>query len=306
MEPGIYSTTREEYDKLPYVNQSLLKAADRSMAHAKAYLDGYRKDSDTLAFGAANHVYVLERERFDSVYQVMPKMRRAGAAWEKACADAAEAGKEPLFAEDVATFEAMRTALLAESRRRAIATTKGEYEITLVWDDKRTGLRCKGRIDKLIRGITTAVDLKKTRDARERAFGRAAADYGYALQAAFYMDGLEAVTGKPHKMVYLCQEDEPPYASAMYRVMPNTQAYLVGRWQYRNTLAALAQCKKTNIWPGYGDDVNELVLPAWAVPQGMMEDEDGNRASDTGTQRGNPYGVGYLPPELGGEPLAAG
>lgn len=271
---GIHELTREQYDALPFVNQSLIKAADRSMAHAKAYIDGYRKESDTLAFGAAFHVFVLEPERFADVYQVMPKMRRAGKAWEDACKAAAESGKEPLFQEDVDTFAEMRTALLAASRRRAVTTARGQYEVSVVWDDKATGLRCKARIDKLIPGITTAVDLKKTRDARDHAFGRAAADYGYALQAAFYMDGLETATGKPHDMVYLCQEDEPPYASAMYRVMPTTEAYKVGRWQYRNALGAIAHCRKTNIWPGYGDEVNELVLPKWAVPQGIMENSD--------------------------------
>lgn len=305
MEPGLYERLPvQEYAKLPYINQSMMKWAERSMAHVRAYTTGKLvRKSEAMSFGAAFHVYLLEPERFASAYAVIPKMRRAGKAWEEALAAAEASGKEVLFADDLQTIVEMREALLAESRRRAITTAKGQYEVTIIWDDPHTGLRCKGRIDKLIPAINTAVDLKKTTDARDRAFGRSAADFGYALQAAFYMDGLRAVTGKPHDMVYLCIEDEPPYLSAMYRVMPSTEAYRVGRWQYRNTMAAIKQCKASGVWPGYGDDVNELVLPKWAIPQGIMESNDDNGTGNAGGESAD--GGRIVPTDRRGQPLAA-
>lgn len=276
IEQGIHDLTREEYDALPFVSQSMLKAAQRSMAHAKAYIDGHRKESPALAFGQAYHVFLLEQERFAEVYRVLPKMRRAGKAWEAAMEEAAAEGKEIVFAEDAETFAAMRAALLASSRKRKLAAAPGRYELSMVWKDQHSGLMCKGRVDKLIESIRTVIDLKKCRDARSHAFGSSAAEYGYDIQAAFYMDGLKAITGEAHDFVFLCQEDEAPYSSAMYRVEVGDETYRAGRTKYRNTIAALSQCMASGVFPDYGDDVEPLVLPKWAVPSTFIEEEVSN------------------------------
>jgi len=272
IEPGIHELTREQYDAIPALSQTIIKAANRSMAHGKAAMDGHRKESSALAFGAAYHVYLLEPEKFSACYRVMPKMRRAGKVWEAACAEAAETGTEIVFAEDAETFAAMRAALLASSRKRKLTAAPGRYELSMVWTDERTGRLCKGRVDKLIESIRTVIDLKKCRDARAHAFGSAAAEYGYDIQAAFYMDGLKAITGEAHDFVFLCQEDEPPYSSAMYRVEMGDETYLAGRAKYRNTIAALDQCMKSGVFPDYGDDVEPLILPKWAIPTTFIEE----------------------------------
>lgn len=260
MEPGIYpNLSREAYDAIDAVNQSLLKQVDRSLAHAKAYIDGHRKTTESLAFGAAYHAYLLEPERFAKAYHVVPKMRRAGKEWE---ALAEQYGADNIiWDEDVATFEAMKKALASARRRRELMNAKGEHEVTVVW--KHGEHLCKARLDKYIPGLDAALDLKKTTDARERAFVNSVCSYGYDLQAAFYIDGLQAVTGRPHGFVFLAQEDEPPFASAMYVVDSGSETHLVGQALYRNLLAQLSYAKNTGDWRGYSDDPSELVLPKW-------------------------------------------
>ena len=274
IETGIRELSMNEYAAIPAMSATCLKAASRSMAHAKAYLDGYRKESPSLAFGSAYHCFLLEPDRFESAYSVMPKMRRAGKAWDEAEAEAD--GKEIIFTEDAETLAAMRAALLASSRKRALTTAKGRYELSIVWTDPHSGLLCKGRVDKLIESIRTVIDLKKCQDARAHQFGSAAATYGYDIQAAFYMDGLEAITGQPHDFVFLCQEDEAPYSSAMYSVVKGDETYSAGRAKYRNLIAGLAACKKSGVFPDYGDDVEPLALPKWAKPGYLMSDEGSN------------------------------
>lgn len=270
METGIYTLTRAEYDAVDAVNASTLKACDRSMLHGKAYRDGIRKETAAMSFGSAYHKFVLERDDFERAYVVIPKMRRAGKAWEEAVASAGDEARI-LFAEDLAEMEAMRAALLAESRRRTLTTTRGLYEASMIWIDAGTGLLCKGRLDKLIDTLSVAVDLKTTTDARPRAFQADAARYGYDLQSAFYMDGLHAITGREHDFAFLAQESDAPYASMMYTSTWGGDCHSIGRAKYRALLNQYAACVKAGQWPGYGDKPVEIVLPAWSVPDSMKE-----------------------------------
>ena len=52
----------------------------------------------------------------------------------------------------------------------------------------------RGRIDWLL--PNAIVDLKTTINAAPSKFSRALIDYGYALQAAWYQEGYEALTGE--------------------------------------------------------------------------------------------------------------
>lgn len=260
MEPGIYpNMPREDYDAIPAVNQSLLKLVDRSLAHAKAYLDGHRKTSEALRFGAAYHTFLLEPERFASEYVVMPKRLRKGKEWDALVAK--HGAERILWDEEVKTFEAMKAALAAARRRRDLMNVRGNHEVTIVWQCGRH--LCKGRMDKYIPDIDAALDLKKVNDARERAFTASVCEYGYDIQAAFYMDGLEALTGRPHGFVFLAQEDEPPFMSAMYTVESGSETHRAGRVMYRNALAQLEYAQDSGDWRGYSDDPSEIELPKW-------------------------------------------
>lgn len=265
MEPGIYNLTRAEYDKLDAVNASLLKACSRSMAHGKAYLDGHRKETDAMAFGTGYHKYILERAEFDRDYFVIPKMRRAGKVWDEQCDLAGE--RSIIFDEDVAEFERMRGQLVAEAGRRRLTTEAGMYEVCVVWKDADTGIACKGLIDKVVPSLQAAVDLKTTTDARDFAFFKAAANFGYDLQAAMYLDGIEAVKGERYDFAFLAQETDAPYLAAMYTVTNGEDAHQIGRCKYRALLKRLAKCEESGVWPGYEHHTRELVVPEWSVPE---------------------------------------
>lgn len=297
MEPGIHTLTRDEYDAIDAVNASLLKACDRSMAHGKAYLDGHRKESAAMAFGSAYHLFVLEPDLFAKVYEVYSIPPDAKTKWGKeyweeqgktldkkmlAAAKAAAAESYDLLCEargeshlltpdDAKELEAMRSALLAESRRRALTATRGRYEVSIVWTDTESGLLCKARMDKVIESLGVIVDLKTTSDARPHAFFGDAARYGYDLQAAFYMDGLHAITGKEHDFAFLAQESDAPYASMMYTATWGGDMHQIGRAKYRPLLAMVAKAKQTGAWPGYGDDPVEVVIPQWSVPDSLKQ-----------------------------------
>ena len=64
------------------------------------------------------------------------------------------------------------------------------------------------------------VDLKTTMDASPDAFARTAANFNYPLQAAYYVDGLQAAgIASPDAVtsfVFLVVEKTPPYGVAVY------------------------------------------------------------------------------------------
>lgn len=269
---GIYENMPfAEYAAIDAVNASLLKAADRSMAHAKAYLDGHRKSSEALSFGAAYHCYLLEPERFEREYVVIDKANRATTAGKAAWATAVEraGGNEDrvVWTETAATFAEMRRALLRANRKRDLTSARGSYEVTAVWTDGPTGLLCKARLDKIVPAWSVILDLKKCEDARPHAFNAAVARYRYHLQAAFYMDGLETLRGERFDFAFLAQEDEAPFESAIYTVTNGDAAHDAGRAAYRQLINHVAQCRASGEWPGYPNEPEEIVLPAWAVPQ---------------------------------------
>ena len=138
---------------------------------------------------------------------------------------------------------------------------QGEAEVCYVWIDEATGLTCKARTDYLHREQAILIDLKTTTDASADAFVRAIANYGYDQQAAWYSDGWQAVEGTMPAFVFLPIEKEYPFAAAAYEV-PD-EVIEAGRNKYRAALKRFAECKKTNIWPGYGDTVEMLEMPEW-------------------------------------------
>lgn len=132
----------------------------------------------------------------------------------------------------------------------------GHPHKVLVWQDK-TGLWCKAEID-WICNDGTVVDLKTTAGGADFwAFSRSAYRYGYLNQGAFYLSGLNAITGVDHNRFLLAVvETEPPFESQVFRV---TQDQLwKAEMENEECLSALAHCFKTGKWPGYPDMIMDL------------------------------------------------
>lgn len=149
----------------------------------------------------------------------------------------------------------------------------------------------------LLRGKNVVIDLKTTDDASPEGFSKSIANWRYDVQAAFYLDGLrealrqanqlppvEGVAelsaywvdqetgvlcrcrpdfwhGEPKHFAFIAVEKKPPHAVAVYVLDDDSMAS--GRAQYRANLETLAACKANDNWPGYGDKVQTISVPAW-------------------------------------------
>lgn len=266
MKPGVYyGMSFEEYRAIDAINKSGLDHFEKSPAHFYANcLDPKREVSEptpAMRLGTAIHTAILEPGEFHDRYvqgiKVDRRTKDGKAAWEAFLATAQ--GKEVLDPEDFYLVSAVATRFRGHPAGATVLET-GSSEVVLVWVDPIEGVLCKGRIDWL--GFVM-LDLKSTECAAPNVFARQVANLKWYVQAAFYTDGYEILTGDRIPFVIAGAEKVPPWASAFYSV-PD-QVLELGRKIYRRQLARYARCKREERWPSYAEEIVELRLPAWAL-----------------------------------------
>ena len=222
-EPGIYHDVDfEEYLSWDAVNNSSLHPAERSMAHFAAQEPV--EPTEAMQFGSLVHCGRLEPDCLAQRYVVTPDFAtqvrrpdgspyanpRASGEYKRLVAEFEEenAGKEIVSQEKYMQMLGMLTSL-ANSVRANEYLGPGDAEVSIVWDDRDTGVRCKARLDKWSHPHRRIADLKTANDASD--FERAIFNYRYHRQAAFYVDGAAALTGKGHSYCLVVVEKTPPY-----------------------------------------------------------------------------------------------
>lgn len=262
--PGFCDMSNEDYHAdRSAVSSSRLRTILVSPAHYMAGLEERHKTTPTLELGSAIHCAVLEHDRFEQEYVVAIKFDRRTKDG-KARAEEFElqnAGKRILSQEEFFKVRAITNAVHARDEVRALMQI-GKREQTLFWVDPETGIRCKCRPDFL--GDIAVLDLKSTDDASRDGFAKSCHKYGYAFQAAMYLDGIREVTGEQLPFVFIPMEKEPPYAVAVYQA---SEAFLMhGLHKYHTALRTLAECRDTGKWPAYQPtgQIESIDLPHWA------------------------------------------
>lgn len=180
----------------------------------------------------------------------------------KAQWDKENEGRSILNPDQWKQIHAMRDAVMAHPAASALLTRiPGRAEQSIYWIDALTGTLCRCRPD-WWRDDHLPIDLKTTEDASPEGFARSIAKFRYDVQAAYYLDGIHAATGKrPQNFVFIAVEKKPPYAVGVYVL--DAETLEIGRGLYREDLAVYTECAKTDVWPGYGDKIQTINLPGW-------------------------------------------
>ena len=258
----------DDYRKTTGINWSLLKHMRRSPLayhHAKT---APPKTAPHFAIGTALHLAVLEPNKFTTEVIGERIDRRTNAGKARAAEVEAE-GLLLLSPEDYARVLAMRDAVLGHPAASAILQTASGREVPMWWTDDDTGLPCKGLADILGGGILA--DLKTTRDASPRGFGRSAAALGYPGQLAHYRAGAEA-SGEPVEAVYIIAvETEAPHDVAVYLVTDDVLD--AADRERRSLLRRVAECEAVGVWPGMAPEVEPLDVPEWSMAAEIIDGE---------------------------------
>lgn len=207
----------------------------------------------TMALGSGPEIAVVDAPDW------RPKVAKEAKA--KAYAE----GKTPLLEKDYLRARAMVAALKQHVTAGALLWADGPAEQSLFWADKATGMWCRARHDKAIRdrnGRLIIVDLKTCERGDDRSAGKSTGSYGYHQQDQWYRRGAVACgLDDDPGFVFVFVEKQPPYLVNVVQLTPDDVE--VGRRRNDAALRLYAECTRTGTWPGYGDEIAEISLPAY-------------------------------------------
>lgn len=253
--------TFEDYRAIKAMNWSRLKPMVESAKEFRWWEDNPRPDTAALGFGRAFHVAILEPEKFERQYMVLPDRlnlrTKAGRAERDELLDQ---GWQLIKQDDLDRLRWCVEAVLAHPVASDLLEGTRREE-TVTWTDRDTGVKCKGRID-FLSGLYIG-DLKSARSLGR--FSRDAGDFLYHAQSAFYLDGAVSagvVPGDAESYI-IAVETKPPYDVVVY-TLPG-EIIEAGRHLYQRLLSLYVACRDADLWPGRATSLVELDLPPWAA-----------------------------------------
>lgn len=288
------SMSLADYLATDAVSNSSLTDLVRSPAHCYAlHLDPERpprEPREWMISGPLAHCAVLEPDAMAVRYLVVPEgapkkpteaqwnaknpneSSKAAMAWWRDF-NATIGQREVVTAAQYATVQGQ---LAAVARVPALVDllADGQAETSIFWKDEATGLDCRARPDWLAahlpgRWKTRPLDLKTIAELTPDAVAKAIAARGYHRQAAFYTRGLRANGFDVAEFIFGFVSKSYPYLAATFVLDDETLQQ--GEDEIAELLDLYAQCKRTGVWPGLGESVQLVGLPAWAKRSAEIE-----------------------------------
>jgi len=267
--PGLIENVPfEEYRAWDAVNVSALKDYERSAQHVHDALTADEsEETPSMVVGRALHTLALEgKAAFTERFTLRPAGMNANSGayqtWKAAQT------KTILTDNQAASVTGMFAALGKHAKAKSLLAYPGAAEVSCVFDDPETGVRCKMRIDRLLPG-KIILDLKTASDASTRAARDAAIGYGYDIQAEMYVRGVEVLTGKRTPFVWAFVESDAPHAVNLFT--PDDAMQKSGILRLNAALQLVKHCRETGVWPLWSDEpgatysteVRDLPPPVW-------------------------------------------
>lgn len=220
LKPGRHSGIKnEDYHKLPAIGSTNLRQAIRSWKHFEQSINVEQEKKQAFDIGTAIHLALLEPEECKRRVIEAPNCRRGTNEWkafEASCPPDAillktESGSEVTFSDIKKIQDSMAE---REALRTEPFLSNGEAEVTYIWRDETTGLLCKCRPD-WIRNDRMVIDVKSLPDgkaATPESFGKELIDFRYHVQAAFYLEGVNAIEeNKYSEFTFIAVEKKEPF-----------------------------------------------------------------------------------------------
>jgi hypothetical protein len=261
----------EAYHRMPELSSSQAKALIESPAKFNYWRGKVRPPKSEYDLGHAVHAKVLGVgadvvEIPNDLLAVDGGIRtNAAKEWVQ---QARDEGKVPLKAAELRPINDAAEAVLQHPKAAALLSQPGHPEVSIMTVDPMTEVPIRARFDYLPfprspRAI--GVDLKTSKDASPRGFAKAVYDYSYHLQQEWYRHAYRLATGEEVEFAFVVVELEPPYLVGYYNLSDSFME--MGRAIGAEARALYAECTRTDIWPGYDDEIRTLEPPFWAALQ---------------------------------------
>lgn len=224
------------------------------------------KRTKALDIGRAAHLWLLQGEQFEAEIAVMPAgMNLTTNAGKQFAAQAEGDGKTVIRAHEFEAIKAMKESAMRSELVR-LSLSNGQAERSLFWQDEETGVWLRCRPDWLPTALQFIPDFKTAASCHPDDFARSVNEYGYHIQAAHTLAGIEAVTGhRPDGFFFVVQEKAAPYLVSICTL--DEEALAWGAKLARRAIRVFARCLERGHWPGYDGGVSTVSLPTYALKQ---------------------------------------
>lgn len=239
-------------------------------------LNDYREEpesEDHFVFGRAAHALILGDEDFNAGFAIIPKdaprkptaaqisARNEGRISDKAAESFAfwdafhiqNETKDFLKEEDLETIHGMAEAITKHPLAPTIL--HGQPEQSLIWQDRKTGIWLKSRLDVLV-STGDFADLKSTHQKSETLIWKQIRDHGLDMQMGLGTMGVENVLDIPFNAdvyegkscIFVFVYKKRPF-HVMPVELPFDDVYRA-RIKCRAAINTMHQCITDNYWPG--------------------------------------------------------
>lgn len=272
-EPGIYQLSDAEYHGADPVPGGSLSSTGARKLLAPSCPAIYRWEADNPP--APKRVFDFGHAAHRMVLGVGPKLVVVDAdSWrtkdaKERAEDARANGAVPILPPEFEQVTAMAEAIQAHPvASKLYGADTGNAEQALFWVDEPTSVWCRAKLDWLRnpgRGRQIVPDYKTCASAEPDALGKSVANFGYNLQASWYLAGLRALgyANRDTAFVFVCQEKMAPYIVTVMQL--DDEAMRIGEIKMRRALQVYKYCKAEGHWPPYAEDITLVSLPPWAV-----------------------------------------
>lgn len=270
LEQGIFDgIPNEEYhrsiDYAALSSSGINKLHQKTPLHYWSDLHNPKESTPAMNFGSACHVGLLEPDDFDDLVAIVPQeINRHTKVGKVEYADflAEAADKTIITGLEHEKIKEMAKILHAEPTIRALVSN-GITERSGFWVEPTYNFQCKLRTDLHVESAKIILDYKTTVDADYNKFMKSIANYGYHVQARWYVNGMKEITGDDYDYIIVAQEKDPPFEFMIYQ-MP-TDVLDQGSMIIRPVLETYAECLEKDEWPGYSHEIHGVILPPWAI-----------------------------------------
>lgn len=273
MKPGIHTLTADEYHSDPADQPSLSASIAHLLtsrsplhawtAHPRLNPEFARQEESKYDVGTCAHALLLEGKPMEEVARVVYLDSWRTKAAKELRDEARAEGKIPLLEKDADAVLGMLGAARSQLVAHEASPTPfadGKPEQTLIWEED--GITCRALVDWLHEDQRVIYDLKTTSaSANPESWSRTCFQIGADVQTAFYLRGLQQLTGIHAEMRYVVVETYPPYALSINSLSP--AALEVGRAKVKRAMELWRECLANDSWPGYPSRVAYAELPAW-------------------------------------------
>lgn len=267
--PGFYSISDDKYHSNlfdEFISSHGIQEILKSPAHYREFLKEDRSPSEAMRFGSAAHRAMFYPDYSGIGVSTARSYRTKEFAADEMSLLKDGANEVVVIHDDMERIKKMRDVLMKHSLSRQ-AIINGIAETSGLWTRKDyEGVRSKMKIDYLLPDVKVIVEYKTAADARVDKFTKAAIDYGYDIQAAYYVDGMKFLTGGDWKFIFIVQEKEPPFAVNYF--IASDEFIKLGTKKVRAGLKRYFECSISKDFSrGYVEEFIELIPPTWALNQ---------------------------------------